>query len=141
MSLPGIGWIVGVYGFTWGTAQLATGRLSDHWNRQKPNVGGMWLCGGGVAQMLFGEGSAWWSMSAAVTGLGMATLYPNLSAVVADISAPHGALRPTALATSGAISVTASAGSGSASLPHRHIPAKVPSGSSLRRWRCRGWSC
>lgn len=89
VSLPGIGWIVGVYGFTWGAAQLATGRLSDTWGRQKLNVSGMWVCGAGVALMLFGEGRAWWSMSAAVSGLGMAMLYPNLSAAVADISAPH----------------------------------------------------
>ncbi len=89
VSLPGIGWIVGVYGFTWGGAQLLTGRLSDHWGRQRLNVGGMWLCGSGVALMLLGEGTAWWSFSAAVSGLGMAMLYPNLSAAIADISAPH----------------------------------------------------
>jgi len=89
VSLPGIGWIVGVYGFTWGAAQLATGRLSDHLGRQKLNVGGMFVCGAGVAMMVLGEGSLWWSISAAVSGLGMAMLYPNLSAAIADISAPH----------------------------------------------------
>jgi len=89
VTLPGIGWIVGVYGFTWGAAQLATGRLSDHWGRQKLNVAGMGLCGAGVALMTLGEGSLWWSFSAALSGLGMAMLYPNLSAAVADISAPH----------------------------------------------------
>ena len=89
VSLPGIGWIVGIYGFTWGGSQLVTGRLSDHWGRQKLNVAGMWICGAGVAMMLLGEGSVWWSVSAAVSGLGMAMLYPNLSAAIADISAPH----------------------------------------------------
>ena len=89
VSLPGIGWIVGVYGFTWGASQLVTGRLSDQWGRQKLNVAGMWICGTGVALMLLGEGAAWWSFSAAVSGLGMAMLYPNLSAAIADISAPH----------------------------------------------------
>jgi len=89
VSLPGIGWIVGVYGFTWGGAQLITGRLSDHWGRQKLNVAGMWICGAGVAMMLLGEGSTWWSLSAAVSGFGMALHYPNLSAAIADISAPH----------------------------------------------------
>lgn len=89
VSLPGIGWIVGVYGFTWGGAQLLTGRLSDHWGRHRLNVAGMWICGTGVALMLAGSGAAWWSFSAAVSGLGMAMLYPNLSAAVADISAPH----------------------------------------------------
>lgn len=89
VPLPSIGWIVGVYGFTWGAAQLATGRLSDHWGRHGLNVWGMWICGAGVAMMVLGEGMPWWSASAAVSGLGMAMLYPNLSAAVADISAPH----------------------------------------------------
>jgi MFS family permease len=88
VSLPGIGWIVGVYGFTWGVAQLATGRLSDQWGRHALNTGGMWLCGAGVALMPLGDGVAWWSAAAALSGLGMAMLYPNLSAAVADIAHP-----------------------------------------------------
>jgi MFS family permease len=88
MSLPQVGWIIGVYGFVWGGSQLFTGRLSDRIGRHKPNVWGMWLCGAGVAMMLAGEGVAWWSASAALTGFGMALLYPNLSAAVADISHP-----------------------------------------------------
>lgn len=86
VGLPGIGWIVGVYGFTWGGMQLFTGRLSDRIGRHGLNVAGMWLCGVGV--LLLGQGSAWWSGSAAVTGLGMAMLYPNLSAAVADLAHP-----------------------------------------------------
>ena len=88
VSLPGIGWIVGVYGFTWGGAQFFTGRLSDKLGRQRLNVGGMWLCGAGVALLPLGSGALWWSTSAAVAGLGMAMLYPNLSAAVADIAHP-----------------------------------------------------
>ncbi|MDL2354207.1 MAG: MFS transporter [Pseudomonadota bacterium] len=89
VSLPGIGWIVGVYGFTWGGAQLFAGRFSDKIGRHRLNVGGMWLCGIGVALLPLGTGSAWWSMSAAIAGLGMALLYPNLSAAIADISHPN----------------------------------------------------
>jgi MFS family permease len=88
VDLPGIGWIVGVYGFTWGAAQFFTGRASDRVGRQHLNVWGMWICGAGVALFPLGEGSAWWSMAAAVAGLGMAMLYPNLSAAVADIAHP-----------------------------------------------------
>ena len=88
ISLPNIGWIAGVYGFVWGGAQLFTGRLSDHVGRLWPNVLGMWICGGGVALFLFGHGVIWWSFAAAVTGFGMALLYPNLSAAVADVSPP-----------------------------------------------------
>ena len=88
VGLPGIGWIVGVYGFTWGGAQFFTGRLSDRIGRHALNVAGMWLCGAGVLLLPLGQGSAWWSGSAAVTGLGMAMLYPNLSAAVADLAHP-----------------------------------------------------
>lgn len=88
VGLAGIGWIVGVYGFTWGAAQFFTGRLSDRLGRHPLNGWGMWICGAGVALMPVSEGAAWWSLSAAVTGLGMAMLYPNLSAAVADIAHP-----------------------------------------------------
>lgn len=88
VSLPGIGWIVGVYGFTWGGAQFFTGKFSDIVGRQRLNVWGMWVCGLGVALLPLGNGTTWWSLSAAVAGLGMAMLYPNLSAAVADIAHP-----------------------------------------------------
>ncbi|MBW8313208.1 MAG: MFS transporter [Rhizobium sp.] len=88
LSLTAVGGVVGVYGLTWGGSQLFTGKLSDHVGRQWPNVLGMFICGGGVALMVLGEGVAWWSVSAAVTGLGMALLYPNLSAAVADVAPP-----------------------------------------------------
>lgn len=88
VSLPNIGWIVGVYGLVWGGSQLFTGRLSDHVGRFWPNVLGMWICGVGVALMVSGSGISWWSVAAGITGFGMALLYPNLSAAVADITPP-----------------------------------------------------
>ncbi len=88
LSLPMTGWVVGIYGFVWGGSQFFTGKLSDHVGRHGPNVWGMWICGAGVAMMLLRDGMAWWSLSAAVSGFGMALLYPNLSAAVADISHP-----------------------------------------------------
>lgn len=89
LSLANIGWVVGVYGFVWGVSQFFTGKLSDHIGRQKPSVWGMWLCGVGVGMMLIHDGVAWWSLSSALTGFGMALLYPNLSAAVADIAHPN----------------------------------------------------
>ena len=89
LSLASIGWVIGVYGFVWGGAQFFTGKLSDHIGRQKPIVWGMWICGAGVAMMLLGESVAWWSFAAAVSGFGMALLYPNLSAAVSDIAHPN----------------------------------------------------
>jgi MFS family permease len=89
LSLAGIGWVVGVYGFVWGISQFFTGHLSDRIGRKKPIVWGMWLCGTGVALVLLGEGELWWSLAAAVMGFGMALLYPTLSAAVSDIAHPN----------------------------------------------------
>jgi MFS family permease len=89
LSLAHIGWVVGVYGFVWGGSQFFTGKLSDHIGRQKPIVWGMWLCGAGVGLMLLGDSISVWLASAAISGLGMALLYPNLSAAVADIAHPN----------------------------------------------------
>jgi len=88
LSLPNVGWVIGIYGIVWGGSQLFTGRLSDKIGRHIPNVAGMWICGGGVGMTLLGDGVVWWSISAAITGFGMALLYPNLSAAIADISPP-----------------------------------------------------
>ncbi len=87
-DLPSIGWIVGTYGIVWGGSQFLTGRLSDKVGRQIPNVAGMWICGAGVALLVLVHGALWWSLAAGITGFGMALLYPNLSAAVADISPP-----------------------------------------------------
>lgn len=89
VSLANIGWITGTYGLVWGFAQLFTGKLSDHIGRQIPNVTGMWICGAGVAMMMLNDGIAWWSISSAVSGFGMALLYPNLSAAIADQTPPE----------------------------------------------------
>ncbi|QTN29396.1 MFS transporter [Rhodoferax sp. AJA081-3] len=88
VSLTNVGWIIGVYGLVWGGSQLFTGRLSDRIGRHGLNIGGMWICGTGVAAMVLGDGVAWWAVAAGVSGLGMAMLYPNLSAAVADIAHP-----------------------------------------------------
>lgn len=89
LSLAALGGVVGVYGLVWGGSQFFTGRLSDYIGRLKPIVAGMWLCGLGVALTVMASGVAWWSFTAAVTGLGMGLLYPNLIAAVADISHPN----------------------------------------------------
>ena len=88
LSLVDIGWIVGVYGFVWGGSQLWTGPLSDALGRKWPIVIGMWICAVGVTATLFVDGMIEWSMTAAVTGVGMALLYPTLIAAIGDISHP-----------------------------------------------------
>jgi MFS family permease len=88
VGLSDIGWIVGAYGLTWGCVQLVTGKLSDHLGRQPLNVGGMLVCAVGVVMLPLGAGTLWWGSAAAIAGLGMGMLYPNLSAAVADIADP-----------------------------------------------------
>lgn len=39
--------------------------------------------------MMLNDSVAWWSISAAVSGFGMAVLYPNLSAAIADQTPPE----------------------------------------------------
>ena len=89
LSLVDIGWIVGVYGIVWGASQLWTGPLSDAIGRKRPIVVGMWLCAAGVLATLFVEGVVAWSVTAALTGVGMALLYPTLIAAIGDISHPN----------------------------------------------------
>jgi len=88
LSLVEIGWVVGVYGFVWGGSQLWTGPLSDAVGRKWPIVAGMWICSLGVAATVMVDGVTLWLLTAAVTGVGMALLYPTLIAAVGDISHP-----------------------------------------------------
>jgi len=88
LSLINIGWVVGVYGFVWGGSQLWTGPLSDAIGRKWPIVIGMWICAAGVVATLFADGMVEWSLTAGVTGVGMALLYPTLIAAIGDISHP-----------------------------------------------------
>ena len=90
-----IGLIIGVYGFTWGIFQLATGPMTDKIGRKWPIVAGLFLCGAGVWLTVAVSGTALWIGTAAIIGLGMALLYPSLLAAVADVS--HPAWRGTSL--------------------------------------------
>jgi len=89
LSLTEIGWVVGCYGVVWGGGQLFSGWVSDHIGRWLPIIGGMQICALGVLLNLFNEGLIWWSFCSVITGAGMALLYPNLSAAVADLSADN----------------------------------------------------
>jgi len=95
LNVVQIGWITGIYGMVWGGLQLGTGALSDAIGRKKTIVAGLWVLAAGIAPMTRVDGFAAWVICAAVAGFGMALLYPNLIAAVADIS--HPAWRSTAL--------------------------------------------
>ncbi len=89
LSLSTIGWIAGIYGVVWGATQLFTGILSDRIGRRPVILSGMWICGVGVVMTPLVGSVFLWSLAAAVTGLGMALLYPALSAAIADLSLPE----------------------------------------------------
>ena len=94
VSLSGIGWIVGVYGFTWGGAQFFTGKLSDRVGRHRLNVWGMWLCGAGVALLPLGflawrlidPGSSWQDALAMGFDLAAAVFLLSLLPLLRDFS-------------------------------------------------------
>jgi len=89
LTIIEIGWVVGVYGLVWGGSQLWTGPLSDRIGRKIPIVLGMWICGAGVAATMLVDTLTYWGVTAAITGVGMALLYPTLIAAVSDISHPN----------------------------------------------------
>ncbi|AKS23142.1 MAG: Putative major facilitator superfamily transporter [Leptospirillum sp. Group II 'C75'] len=97
LALAEIGWISGLFALVWGFAQLGTGALSDRIGRKFPIVAGLWCLGGGVAAMALSDRLSLWLLSSVAMGFGMALLYPNLVASVADISPP--AWRGKALGT------------------------------------------
>ena len=97
LGLVQVGWVTGVYGLSWGASQLWTGPLSDRIGRKRPVVAGLWLLAAGVAACVLVHGFAAWLAAAAVMGVGMALLYPNLIAAVADIALPS--WRSSALGT------------------------------------------
>lgn len=87
-SLIEIGWVTSVYGFVWGGSQLWTGPLSDVFGRKWPTVVGFILCSGSVLVFPLFDAVAGWAFVAAVTGIGMALLYPSLIAAMSDIAHP-----------------------------------------------------
>jgi MFS family permease len=97
LTVVKIGWITGVYGLVWGASQLWTGPLSDRIGRKKPIIAGLWLLAAGTAAVTAVSGATAWIVAAAVMGVGMALIYPNLIAAVADISHPN--WRSSALGT------------------------------------------
>ena len=86
ITLLEAGAIIAVYGVVWGASQLVTGPLSDKIGRKGLVVWGMWLCGLGVIALPLTNGITYWTIEAAIIGLGMAMLYPNLGAAVGDFS-------------------------------------------------------
>lgn len=87
LGIAAIGVVVGVHSAMY-FFQIATGGLADRIGRRPPVIAGMFLAGAGVLGMVFVEGYLLWAVLAAVSGLGMALLYPNLMTVPGDAAHP-----------------------------------------------------
>ena len=87
-GLVEIGWLTGVYAVIWGLSQLWTGHLADRIGRKRPMVAGFFLLAGGIALTALGQGEGLWLPAAAIMGVGMALLYPNLIAAMSDRAPP-----------------------------------------------------
>lgn len=88
-NLSTIGVVVGVYGVVWGICQLFAGRWSDRIGRKRLIVAGMFVCGLGTGLLFVASSLTAVLLCTAAMGFGMALLYPNLSAAVADLADAH----------------------------------------------------
>jgi MFS family permease len=87
LGIAAAGLVVGIHSAMY-FLQIATGGLADRIGRRPPVVWGMFLAGAGVLGMVLVEGYLVWAVLAAVSGLGMALLYPNLMTVPGDAAHP-----------------------------------------------------
>ena len=87
LGIAAVGVVVGVHSAMY-FLQIATGGLADRIGRRPPVIAGMFLAGAGVLGMVLVEGYLLWAVLAAVSGLGMALLYPNLMTVPSDAAHP-----------------------------------------------------
>ncbi|MHB2023261.1 MAG: MFS transporter [Mycobacteriales bacterium] len=88
VSLVEIGTIVGIYAWVWGLSQVLSGALADRVGRKGPITLGTFLIAGGLAVFAAAPGQAWFFAGAAVMGVGMALVYPNLISAVGDTADP-----------------------------------------------------
>jgi MFS family permease len=87
LGIAAVGTVVGVHSAMY-FLQIGTGGLADRIGRRPPVIAGMFLAGAGVLGMVLVEGFLLWAALAAVSGLGMALLYPNLMTVPSDAAHP-----------------------------------------------------
>ena len=88
ISLAEVGVLVGVYAWVWGLGQVAAGALADRIGRKLPITLGTFLIAGGLALFVATAAHGAWFAGAALMGLGMALVYPNLITTVGDTADP-----------------------------------------------------
>lgn len=88
LGVIAIGWITGTYAMVWGLCQFWTGHLADRLGRRPPVLTGFALLSAGLAGTALVNHFFAWMITAALMGLGMALLYPNLIAAMSDVAPP-----------------------------------------------------
>ena len=88
LDIYSIGIIAAVYPGVWGSLQLVTGMLSDHWGRKKMIFTGMWVQALGIWLTAATHSFPYWVIGAAILGLGTALVYPTLLAAISDVANP-----------------------------------------------------
>jgi len=88
-STTQVGVVAAVYPAVWGSAQIATGWLSDHTGRKVLIAAGMLVQAAALALLVAGGGAFLPALLAAILlGLGTALVYPTLIAAVSDVAQP-----------------------------------------------------
>jgi MFS family permease len=87
LGIAAVGVVVGAHSAMY-FLQIGTGGLADRIGRRPPVVWGMFVAGAGVLGMVYVQDYLGWTVMAAVSGLGMALLYPNLMTVPGDAAHP-----------------------------------------------------
>ena len=88
LSLAEVGLLVAVYAWVWGLGQVASGALADRIGRKTPITAGTFVIGIGIVVILASGVHAVWFAGAALMGIGMALVYPNLITAVSDTAHP-----------------------------------------------------
>ena len=87
LGIVAVGVVVGIHSAMY-FLQIVTGGVADRIGRRSPVVGGMFVAGLAVLGMVLVEGYLLWTVMAALSGVGMALLYPNLMTVPGDACHP-----------------------------------------------------
>jgi MFS family permease len=88
LGVAAIGVIKAIYPAAWGSLQLFTGHISDHWGRKRLIAAGMLVQAGGIWLAAQVPHYSAWIAAALVQGIGTAMVYPTLLAVTSDVSHP-----------------------------------------------------
>jgi predicted MFS family arabinose efflux permease len=88
LGVERIGVLKAIYPAVWGVMQMATGPLSDRWDRKGLIVAGMWTQAAALFLTAATGSFGWWLAASVLLGLGTAMVYPTLIAAVSDASHP-----------------------------------------------------